>query len=76
MTPKSGGILQTVVTPEPPILVLGVNQQGPTLEVGSKIYQGLLEYSEKLEPMPCLAKNWEISPDKTTYTFHLQSGVT
>lgn len=76
MTPKSGGILQTVVTPEPPILVLGVNQQGPTLEVGSKIYQGLLEYSEKLEPMPCLAKNWEVSPDKTTYTFHLQSGVT
>lgn len=75
ITPKSGGILQTVVTPEPPILILGVNQQGPTQEVGSKIYQGLVEFSEKLEPLPCLAKSWQVSPDKTVYTFHLQPGV-
>ena len=75
IAPKRGGLLQTVITPEPPILILGVNQQGPTLIVGSKIYQGLLEYSETLEPLPLLAKSWEISSDKTEYTFHLQPNV-
>ncbi|MDE2515008.1 MAG: ABC transporter substrate-binding protein [Rhodospirillales bacterium] len=75
IAPKRGGLLQSVITPEPPILILGVNQQAPTLEVGSKIYQGLLEFSETLEPKPLLAKSWEISADKTRYTFHLQPGV-
>ncbi len=40
MAPKAGGTLTTVITPEPPLLVLGVNNQGPTLIVSSKIYQG------------------------------------
>jgi peptide/nickel transport system substrate-binding protein len=74
-TPKRGGILNTILTPEPPILVLGVNNQGPTQIAASKIFQGLLEYSFKLEPMPCLAKSWTISDDKKTYTFKLQENV-
>jgi peptide/nickel transport system substrate-binding protein len=73
--PKKGGILNTIITPEPPILVLGVNNQGPTQIVASKLYEGLLEYSFKLEPMPRLAKSWSLSDDKKTYTFHLQDNV-
>ena len=68
---KTGGILTSLLTPEPPILVLGVNNQGPTGIVASKIYEGLLEFSPKLEPLPRLAKSWELSDDKKTYTFHL-----
>ena len=56
--PKRGGTLITILTPEPPILVLGVNNQGPTGLSAGKLYQGLLEYSFKLEPMPLLAKSW------------------
>ena len=74
--PKRGGTLNALLTPEPPVLVLGVNSQGPTLVCASKIYQGLLKYSPKLEPLPELAKSWELSDDKRTYTFHLQDGVT
>ena len=73
--PKRGGTLITILTPEPPILVLGVNNQGPTGLSAGKLYQGLLEYSFKLEPMPLLAKSWSVSEDKKTYTFKLQDNV-
>ena len=76
VAPKRGGTLNMLLTPEPPILVLGVNSQAPTLIAGSKIYQGLIKFSPTLEPLPELAKSWEISEDKRTYTFHLQEGVT
>ena len=75
VTPKRGGVLTTLITPEPPVLILGVNSQGPTLIAASKIYQGLLQYSPTLEPMPLLAKAWGISTDRRTYTFTLQDGV-
>lgn len=73
--PKKGGVLTTILTPEPPILVLGVNNQGPTSLSASKIYQGLLQYSHDLKPMPLLAKSWSVSDDKLTYTFNLQQNV-
>jgi peptide/nickel transport system substrate-binding protein len=74
--PKSGGTLSTILTPEPPILVLGVNNQGPTQTAASKIFEGLLQYSFKLEPLPLLAKSWSLSDDKKSYTFKLQENVT
>ncbi len=76
VAPKRGGTLTSIVTPEPPVLVLGVNSQGPTLIVASKIYQGLLKYAPDLTPLPELAKSWTLSEDRRTYTFTLQDGVT
>ena len=75
-TSKKGGVLQVVVTPEPPMLMAGLNQNGPTNMIAGNIYESLLRYDEKLNPMPSLAKSWDISPDQTVYTFHLQTGVT
>ena len=74
-TPKKGGALQVVVTPEPPMLMQGLNQNGPTNMIAGNIYESLLRYDEKLNPLPSLAKSWEISPDQTVYTFKLQEGV-
>jgi peptide/nickel transport system substrate-binding protein len=74
-TPKRGGTLNTILTPEPPILVLGVNNQGPTQLAAGKLFQGLLQYSFTLDPLPQLAKSWSLSDDKTTYTFKLQDNV-
>jgi peptide/nickel transport system substrate-binding protein len=70
-----GGTLNAIVQPEPPILMLGLNQQGPTQYVAGKIYQGLLTYDEKLQPLPSLAKSWKVSADGLTYSFELQQGV-
>ncbi|MGI4950474.1 MAG: ABC transporter substrate-binding protein [Janthinobacterium lividum] len=76
IAPKKGGTLNALLTPEPPVLIMGVNNQGPTLIAASKIFQGLVKYSPSLEPLPELAKSWALSDDKLTYTFHLQPGVT
>jgi ABC-type transport system substrate-binding protein len=73
--PNKGGTLRVVVTPEPPMLMQGLNQNGPTSMIAGNIYESLLRYDEKLNPQPSLAKSWEISADQTVYTFKLQRGV-
>ncbi|WP_408158713.1 ABC transporter substrate-binding protein [Herbaspirillum lusitanum] len=70
-----GGTLRAIVQPEPPLLMLGLNQQIPTQYVAGKIYESLLTWSPELQAQPGLAKSWEISKDGKTYTFTLQSGV-
>ena len=75
-TPKEGGTVHVVVQPEPPMLMQGLNQNGPTNMVAGNIYESLLRYDAKLTPQPSLAKSWEISPDAKSYTFKLQEGVT
>lgn len=75
-TPVKGGVLNSIVQPEPPTLMLGLNQQGPTQTVAGKIYQGLLTYDQKLNPLPSLAKSWTVSPDGLTYSFKLFENVT
>jgi peptide/nickel transport system substrate-binding protein len=62
--PKRGGALQVVVTPEPPMLMQGLNQNGPTNMIAGNIYESLLRYDEKLNPQPSLAKSWEVSPTR------------
>ena len=40
------------------------------------MFQGLLRFSQTLEPLPELAKSWTISPDGKEYVFRLQENVT
>ena len=75
IAPRRGGTLQTILTPEPPVLQIGVNQQGPTLVAAPKIFQGLLTFTPTLEPQPVLAKSWTVSPDGKEYIFRLQENV-
>src|SRR3979411_761923 len=44
VAPKKGGTLNTILTPEPPVLVLGVNNQGPTQLAASKLFQAPPQY--------------------------------
>ena len=39
------------------------------------VYQGLVEYDDGVKLLPGLAKDWTISPDQRTYTFHLRPGI-
>ncbi|HVX77521.1 MAG TPA: ABC transporter substrate-binding protein [Bradyrhizobium sp.] len=71
-----GGTLNTIIQPEPPILVTALNQQQPTLTLGGKIYESLLRYDFDLKPLPGLAQSWEVSPDHLTYTFKLYPNIT
>jgi peptide/nickel transport system substrate-binding protein len=39
------------------------------------LYMPLLAYDEKLEPIPNLARSWELNEDSTALTFHLRDDV-
>jgi peptide/nickel transport system substrate-binding protein len=71
-----GGSVSVVVTPEPPMLMQALNQNGPTNMIAGNIYESLLRFNEALEPQPSLAQSWEVSEDGTVYTFTLQENVT
>ena len=40
-----------------------------------QIYSGLLKLDKNLEPVADIAKNWEISPEGTVFTFYLRNDV-
>jgi peptide/nickel transport system substrate-binding protein/oligopeptide transport system substrate-binding protein len=42
-------------------------------QIFSGIYEGLFSYNPaSMEPVPAAASRWELSPDKTEWTFHLK----
>src|SRR5688500_4291797 len=73
--PRRGGTLNIVLQPEPPMLMLPINQGTTTQVAGGKIFQSLLTFDFQLKPLPSLAKSWTVSPDGLTYTFKLQENV-
>ena len=40
-----------------------------------QLFNGLVQMDSALNVKPCIAKDWEISPDGKTYTFHLRNDV-
>src|SRR5258707_11333996 len=40
-----------------------------------QLYNTLVEIDSGLNIVPSIAKSWEISADRLTYTFHLQKGI-
>src|SRR6185437_6607078 len=43
--------------------------------MNNALYNGLVQIDDSLKTRPSVAKSWEISPDGTTYTFHLRNDV-
>ena len=70
--PRRGGTMRIIIQPEPPSLALALNQAAPTQVVAGKIFQSLLTFDFDLNPLPSLAKAWQVSDDGLTYTFALQ----
>lgn len=41
----------------------------------SQIFSGLVRFDDNLQPVPDIARSWDVSPDGKTYTFHLRNNV-
>ncbi|ATP57645.1 ABC transporter substrate-binding protein [Pedobacter ginsengisoli] len=41
----------------------------------NQVFNGLVQIDSDLNVIPCIAKNWQISSDKLTYTFNLRNDV-
>ena len=72
---QAAKVLNIALFPEPNALVAGAGTTGPAQMVVGNIYDSLLRFDEKLQPMPNLATEWTVSPDMLTYTFKLKKGV-
>jgi len=78
-TPKSGGTIKMAI---PGDMTFFNGNQGPapgynTFWVWNNIFNGLVTASPppKFDPVPELAKSWEILDDGKVYVFHLVEGV-
>lgn len=73
--PKRGGVLKTAWSTNP--THFDIHQGGGCAGCGM-IYDGLIMWNLMdgyRTIAPALATSWEVSEDKTTYTFHLREGV-
>ena len=73
--PKSGGALNMVLFPEPPMITSAFNSSTYVGVVSTKVHDGLLTYEFDMTPRPSLATEWNVSDDGLTYTFKLREGV-
>ena len=75
VAPRKAGIYRLSLTDNPdtldPARFTGVNAEG----VARRIFNGLVTFDTRLQPVPDLARSWRVSDDALTYTFHLREGV-
>src|SRR5690606_38482227 len=70
-----GGVLNVVVQPEPPGIMIGIYQNVPSQMVGGNIFEGLLRFDADLQPHPLLAASWEEAEGGLCYSFKLKETV-
>jgi peptide/nickel transport system substrate-binding protein len=73
--PKQGGVLTSIIQPEPVTLTPAVNTAQPTQVIAGNIFDGLVYYDLDLKPQPSLAQDWSVAPDGLTITLNLRKGV-
>ncbi len=72
---RRGGTVVVGVTADPGNFNPGLTTASGTHAVADNLYNGLLQFTDKLDPQPNLAESWTVSPDGKTYTFNLVKGV-
>ncbi|HEV2809157.1 MAG TPA: ABC transporter substrate-binding protein [Acidimicrobiales bacterium] len=74
--PVRGGTLVAAIDSDPGQLNPAITTSGGVHAASELMYNGLVELSPSLEPLPELAESWEIEDDGATYRFTLRDGVT
>ncbi|MGO4384350.1 ABC transporter substrate-binding protein [Specibacter sp. RAF43] len=78
---EGGGAAKTSITVAlsgPPVNLDFTTTAGSAIPQAlmANVYQGLVRVDQDGKIQPLLADSWELSPDRTTYTFKLHPGVT
>jgi len=73
--PKYGGTLVIAIPYDPPTMTPNLSTGAPPQVCGWPVYSSLINLDKDFNPRPNLAERWEISPDKTKYTFYLRKDV-
>ncbi|MFE6870893.1 ABC transporter substrate-binding protein [Kitasatospora sp. NPDC057692] len=72
----AGGTLRYAVETEPACIDPQVSPLDVAALIDRNIFDSLVELAPDGTIKPWLAERWEISDDRTAYTFHLRTGVT
>lgn len=72
-TPPADNVLRYVSGAEPESLDPQLPDGQPEARIAMALYEGLVEYGPKdQQPIPALAKSWEVSPNIDEFIFHLR----
>ncbi len=74
--PVSGGTLSVAISSDPGQLNPAITTSRGTHSASELVYNGLVELTPELEPVPELAESWEVLEDGALYRFNLRDGVT
>ncbi len=75
MAQGGGGTLRIGLNSEPITLNPAITNNQIDVFVSAKVYEGLIYVDEDMNPVPGLARSWEVSDDGLTITLQLQQGV-
>ncbi len=75
-TPDRGGTLVVALTEDPGGLNPALTTSGATHAASEMFFNGLVSLDEEGEPIPELAREWQIEEDGRVYRFQLRDGVT
>jgi oligopeptide transport system substrate-binding protein len=74
-TPREVGVLRMAQEADASTLDPAKAYDTTAIKFVRVLYRGLVDFDTKGQIVPELAKEWTISPDGRTYTFHLREGV-
>jgi oligopeptide transport system substrate-binding protein len=75
-TPPAGNVLRYISGAEPESLDPQLPDGQPEARIHMALYEGLVEYGPKdQQPIPAIAKSWEISPNIDEFVFHLRDNA-
>lgn len=60
---------------DPPVINSGITTDISSSHIGGQVYSTIVGLDKDGNPIPSLAKSWDISEDGKTYTFHLFDGI-
>ena len=72
---KFGGIFNGRLASDPPNLDPAFVTDTTSSKVANNIFDGLVEFDEKLNVVGAVAKDWDISEDGLEWTFNLRKGI-
>lgn len=73
--PRTGGAAVVAVSGDPGHFNPAISTAGPLHAVADSLYNGLVALDRAGDPVPDLARSWEVAPDGRTVTFRLADGV-
>jgi oligopeptide transport system substrate-binding protein len=74
-SPATAGTVLNLYNIDPHTLDPAISGDATSHQYVMQIFSGLVRLDDNLEPAPDIAKDWQVSDDGKTYTFHLRQDV-